>query len=227
MMRIAVRPVVRPSTALASNKVSTRASRFTTRPTASADGPTARILGGVSALRRRVVAAASNRLVVTHDTSPQTTGGDGGGSGGAPPKKKTGDHGEHGDPFFKFGEFFISVFNRFAAVLLVYKGLQAMYFSLLYACKDGCGCVGNGLYYNQARIVLGRGVLISLEFLLISDVLETMLFGANLDRMIVIGITATIRTMIDYFTSKEIEEAEEALEKLKEGHSHSHGKHGK
>ena len=83
--------------------------------------------------------------------------------------------------------------------------------------------MGSGEYYNKARVVLGRGVLISLEFLLISDVLETMLFGANLQRLTAIAITAVVRTMIDYFTSKEIEEAEEALhhmESTKTGAAH-------
>ena len=222
MLRIsAMKSTVRPTNGLASNKASSRASRVVAKASTrgSAAGRLAKPLGGIPALYRRVVARASSAETPTLDM-----GGSGGDGADKPPKKKTGDHegGGH-DRFHLMGEFFIQLFNKFAAILLVYKGLQASYFCFIYACKDGCGCVGNGEYFNKARVVLGRGVLISLEFLLISDILETMLFGANLDRLIAIGLTATIRTMIDYFTSKEIEEAEEALERLEaKGGSHHH-----
>jgi uncharacterized membrane protein len=139
---------------------------------------------------------------------------EGGGGGDQPPTTKETSEEEHeGDPFHKFGEFFIKLFNRFAALLLVYKGVQATYYCMQYAWNDGNGEIGDGRWYNKARIVLGRGILLSLEFLLVSDILETMLFGANVQRLIAISLTAVIRTMIDYFTSKEIEEAEHALHK--------------
>mmetsp|Transcript_17008 Transcript_17008/g.36994 ORF Transcript_17008/g.36994 Transcript_17008/m.36994 type:complete len:252 (-) Transcript_17008:333-1088(-) len=223
--------------ALSRGSIRTRAARSTGTPRPRRTAPTsrgsARIWGDVvqNIFRaKNAQGARSSRVNAAADAALSLDDSSGGGDGGAkPPAKKTGENEGEGEEeegkmawFYEAAEWWIQAFNVFAAVLLVFKGLQASYFCFMYL-LNGCKLhkIGDGSWYNKARVVLGRGVVLSLEFLLISDILETVVYGADQKRLINIGLTAVVRTLIDYFTSKEIDEAIEELEHLE------HKKHSK
>ena len=58
--------------------------------------------------------------------------------------------------------------------------------------------------YNQIRLYLGRYLALGLEFQLGADILSTAV-APTLDDVILLGAIATIRTVLNYFLSKELE----------------------
>src|ERR687890_1551291 len=67
--------------------------------------------------------------------------------------------------------------------------------------------------YNQIRLYLGRYLVLGLEFQLGADILSTAV-APTLDDVILLGAIATIRTVLNYFLSQELERErrEEAAE---------------
>ena len=66
---------------------------------------------------------------------------------------------------------------------------------------------------NQIRLYLGRYLVLGLEFQLGADILSTAV-APTLDDVILLGAIATIRTVLNYFLSQELERErqEEAAE---------------
>jgi uncharacterized membrane protein len=64
--------------------------------------------------------------------------------------------------------------------------------------------------FDRMRLELGRALSLALEFLLASDILETMI-SPTLEQVTILGIVAVIRTGLNYFLGKEIKEEQEAL----------------
>eukprot|EP00976_Prorocentrum_cordatum_P073381 1181070-Prorocentrum_minimum.AAC.3 len=215
----------------ARGSVRTRAARSSGTPRPRPAMGSARLWGDVVQNIFKARNAQRTRVNAASEAALRLDDSSGGGKGGGktPPRKKTGEGEGEGEEegeklkwFYDGAEWWIQAFNIFAAGLLVFKGLQASYFCMRYAINGfKLNQIGDGGWYNKARVVLGRGVVLSLEFLLISDILETVVFGADQKRLINIALTAVVRTLIDYFTSKEIEEAVEELEKIE------HKKHKK
>jgi uncharacterized membrane protein len=58
--------------------------------------------------------------------------------------------------------------------------------------------------YNQIRLYLGRYLVLGLEFQLGADILSTAV-APTLDDVILLGAIATIRTVLNYFLSQELE----------------------
>src|SRR5919107_2864103 len=58
--------------------------------------------------------------------------------------------------------------------------------------------------YNQIRLYLGRYLVLGLEFQLGADILSTAV-APTLDDVILLGAIATIRTVLKYFHSPELE----------------------
>jgi uncharacterized membrane protein len=60
--------------------------------------------------------------------------------------------------------------------------------------------------YNEIRLYLGRYLVLGLEFQLGADILSTAV-APTLDDVILLGAIATIRTVLNYFLSQELERA--------------------
>jgi uncharacterized membrane protein len=58
--------------------------------------------------------------------------------------------------------------------------------------------------YNEIRLYLGGYLVLGLEFQLGADILSTAV-APSLDDVILLGAIATIRTVLNYFLSKELE----------------------
>jgi uncharacterized membrane protein len=58
--------------------------------------------------------------------------------------------------------------------------------------------------YNEIRLYLGRYLVLGLEFQLGADILATAV-APTLDEVILLGAIATIRTVLNYFLSQELE----------------------
>jgi uncharacterized membrane protein len=61
-----------------------------------------------------------------------------------------------------------------------------------------------GYTYNEIRLYLGRYLVLGLEFQLGADILATAV-APTLDEVILLGAIATIRTVLNYFLSQELE----------------------
>ncbi|WP_326717709.1 DUF1622 domain-containing protein [Vagococcus jeotgali] len=61
--------------------------------------------------------------------------------------------------------------------------------------------------HNKIKLYLGSYILLSLEVLIASDIIETIL-NPSVDDMLILGGVVVIRTAISYFLGKEMEEAE-------------------
>ncbi|KAK3249900.1 hypothetical protein CYMTET_40698 [Cymbomonas tetramitiformis] len=165
----------------------------------------------------------ASKAAASGDFALDGSDGGSGGGGGSGTSKKTGEESGDDDEEESFiegmqkriCEFFGKFFENVALAIMVYKGLFALIYAWRYMCSkidyDNDACT---YWYDLTRITLGRGILLGLEFLLISDIIETMVHGANTTSLINIGLVAIIRTMIDFFMAKEIEEASHELKHL-------------
>jgi len=64
---------------------------------------------------------------------------------------------------------------------------------------------------TRIRLDLGRSLSFALEFLLAADILETML-SPTLQQVGILGGVAVIRTLLNYFLGKEIEQERKELQ---------------
>src|SRR5919112_864659 len=78
--------------------------------------------------------------------------------------------------------------------------------------------------YNQIRLYLGRYLVLGLEFQLGADILSTAV-APTLDDVILLGAIATIRTVLNYFLSQELER-ERREEDNAQGPAEEHGAPG-
>eukprot|EP00854_Cymbomonas_tetramitiformis_P008786 gene8786-10413_t len=155
----------------------------------------------------------ASKAAASGDFALDGSDGGSGGGGGSGTSKKTGEESGDDDEEESFiegmqkriCEFFGKFFENVALAIMVYKGLFALIYAWRYMCSkidyDNDACT---YWYDLTRITLGRGILLGLEFLLISDIIETMVHGANTTSLINIGLVAIIRTMIDFFMAKEV-----------------------
>jgi len=67
-----------------------------------------------------------------------------------------------------------------------------------------------GIPTTRIRLELGRSLSLALEFLLASDILETMI-SPTLEQVAILGIVALIRTFLNYFLGREIAEEDREL----------------
>jgi uncharacterized membrane protein len=77
---------------------------------------------------------------------------------------------------------------------------------------------------NQIRLYLGRYLALGLEFQLGADILSTAV-APTLDDVILLGAIATIRTVLNYFLSQELER-ERREEATTSGPAEQHGAPG-
>ena len=70
--------------------------------------------------------------------------------------------------------------------------------------------------FQAARLRLGAYILAGLEFLIVADILFTIV-NRTLDDLLALGIVAAVRTLISYFLGRELAELREAGERGDEG----------
>ncbi len=92
-------------------------------------------------------------------------------------------------------------------VALAMMGIGAIKFILLYIPIELSRLTGNPCVYQMlaARRVLGGYILAGLEFMIVADVISTVL-SHSLDDLYALGAIVVIRTAIGYFLGKELAE---------------------
>jgi uncharacterized membrane protein len=65
---------------------------------------------------------------------------------------------------------------------------------------------------TRIRLDLGRALALGLEFLLAADILETIV-APSLQQVAILGVVAIIRTGLNYFLAKEIEQEQRELDR--------------
>lgn len=102
--------------------------------------------------------------------------------------------------------YIILILNTFSVVILLFGVVKAMidFFRNEFKQEDR---LVTSKKNNSVKIYLGSYILLSLEVLIASDIIETILNPSFEDILILAGIVV-IRTAISYFLGKEIESTE-------------------
>ena len=106
----------------------------------------------------------------------------------------------------QFVEYIIFALNAFSVIILLFGVVKAMidFFKNELSRLDRMTISKKN---NYVKMYLGSYVLLSLEVLIASDIIETILNPTIEDILILAGIVV-IRTAISYFLGKEIESTE-------------------
>lgn len=103
--------------------------------------------------------------------------------------------------------YIVMILNVFSILILLVGATKALFGFVYNECKGG-GLINVAQKNNQVKIYLGSYILLSLEVLIASDIIETIMTPTLDDILILAGIVV-IRTAISYFLGKEIESAHE------------------
>lgn len=102
--------------------------------------------------------------------------------------------------------YIVLTLNVFSIIILLVGVIKALFGFIM---NEGKG--GNRFEVahknNRIKIYLGSYILLSLEVLIASDIIETIM-NPSLDDILVLAGIVVIRTTISYFLGKEIEAAE-------------------
>jgi uncharacterized membrane protein len=103
------------------------------------------------------------------------------------------------------GPWLVHVVEACSVLAILYGVARAFVSSLL--------CLVRGTHAvppTRIRLELGRSLSLALEFLLAADILETML-SPTLEQVAILGAIAVIRTFLNYFLGREIEQEDREL----------------
>jgi uncharacterized membrane protein len=96
---------------------------------------------------------------------------------------------------------------EFAAVLCILAGFVKAMILLLKSRQ-----IKHSPLYNRLRLEFGGWLVLALEFQLASDILKTAV-APTYEHLIQLGAIAIIRTFLNYFLSKELNELPELIKK--------------
>ncbi len=100
-------------------------------------------------------------------------------------------------------EILVDILNAFSIlVLLIGVIIAALGFIKIEFSKEDRFAIAHK--NNGIKIYLGSYILLSLEILIASDIIETIM-NPSIDDMLILGGIVVIRTAISYFLGKEIE----------------------
>lgn len=102
--------------------------------------------------------------------------------------------------------YIVLVLNLFSIVILLVGVLKALFGFVFNEFKGG-NRFEVAHKNNKIKIYLGSYILLSLEVLIASDIIETIM-NPSIDDILVLAGIVVIRTTISYFLGKEIEAAE-------------------
>ena len=101
--------------------------------------------------------------------------------------------------FFKFGEG-VSLLLEIISVLCIVIGLIAAFLLVLKLRKET-----KTPLHNRVRMKFGGWLVLALEFQLASDIVKTTI-SPTYENLIVVGVVAVIRTFLNYFLGRELNE---------------------
>ena len=104
----------------------------------------------------------------------------------------------------------IGMFFAYAWILLMIIGWVKAIWLLVYR-----RFVDQSIPLWRIRIKLWHYLVLSLEFLVAKDILESIV-DPNLNGLLMLGLIVVIRTVLSYFLNKEISEVKEEMEKEEE-----------
>ncbi len=102
--------------------------------------------------------------------------------------------------------YIVLILNIFSVLILLIGAIKALFGFVLNECK-GNSQLDIAHKNNKIKSYLGSYILLSLEVLIASDIIETIM-NPTLDDILVLAGIVVIRTTISYFLGKEIEAAE-------------------
>jgi uncharacterized membrane protein len=111
--------------------------------------------------------------------------------------------------FFSCGEW-ISLILEIASVLIIVIGLISV---VIFAVSNKFKSLTP--LHIRVRLKFGGWLVLALEILLASDIIQTTV-SPTYENLIKVGAIALIRTFLNYFLSKEIKEETEVAKELKE-----------
>jgi uncharacterized membrane protein len=91
---------------------------------------------------------------------------------------------------------------EWVAVLVL---IVAFALALLSVARDLFSGVGADVTYRRGRAVLGRGILVGLEVLVVADLIRTVAVEPTLENVGVLGIIVVIRTLLSFALDIEID----------------------
>ena len=109
-----------------------------------------------------------------------------------------------GDPLMRVLEG-LAICIDLIGVALILFGFFVALFRLLAGLRHGIGVTRNLGSLSVARTILGTYILTGLEFMIASDIINTVITRELVD-LIFVGLLVAIRTAISFFLAKEIEE---------------------
>lgn len=97
-------------------------------------------------------------------------------------------------------------FELIAVLLLVWGGLVVV---LRLIVSEGQHLIGksNRIRFEEVRIDFGQRIVLATEFLIVADLIRTIL-DPSLEELIGLGGIVTIRTVLSFFLTKEIDRHE-------------------
>ena len=98
-----------------------------------------------------------------------------------------------------------AVFVGLVGVLVIVAGVVLIHFIAL-----EMGMKGRYISHDSIRYRLGVYILLGLEFLVAADILETV-FKPTLEQLTILGGIVVIRTGLNYFLNKELEDLKEDI----------------
>ncbi len=100
-------------------------------------------------------------------------------------------------------EYIVDALNAFSVIILLVGVIKAAWdFIRNEFSREDRFTIANK--NNGIKIYLGAYILLSLEVLIASDIIETIM-NPSIDDMLILGGIVVIRTVISYFLGKEIE----------------------
>jgi uncharacterized membrane protein len=105
----------------------------------------------------------------------------------------------------------VSLALEYIAVLCIVAGFVKAIILLLKS-----GQIKYSPLYNRLRLEFGGWLALALEFQLASDIIKTTV-APTYEHLIQLGAIAVIRTFLNYFLSKELNELPELIKKNQEG----------
>lgn len=100
-------------------------------------------------------------------------------------------------------EYIVDILNAFSVIILLVGALKAAWDFIRNEFSGGSRFeIANK--NNGIKIYLGSYILLSLEVLIASDIIETIM-NPSIDDMLILAGIVVIRTAISYFLGKEIE----------------------
>mmetsp|Transcript_33233 Transcript_33233/g.105948 ORF Transcript_33233/g.105948 Transcript_33233/m.105948 type:complete len:124 (-) Transcript_33233:269-640(-) len=110
----------------------------------------------------------------------------------------------------------ILFFNLIGTGVIVFKSMYAIIPTMKWLRMMDQGEKGFPLvHHSLARIRLGRGILLGLDFYLVSDIIETFTQGGRVKNLIVLAVLIGVRTFVDRATEKNVEHAVHLIDEVK------------